>query len=151
VFRNFRIGSDTAAIGKMRKSFSTRGPDISASALTFVLCFLAAMSFVIAANMRIYSMSEEENRRFPRKQRSTCLGLERIGRCTKFSACMQKCTPRVPNVGRCGLWSCLEPCSYLGASSPHGSCRADQTEIPSLYLSLLYGGRFGSLSEPGHR
>ncbi len=39
-----------------------------------MLCFLAAMSFVIAANMRIYSMSEEVNRRLPEKAKINLFG-----------------------------------------------------------------------------
>jgi hypothetical protein len=41
------------------------GFEISAAAFTFVLCFLIAVSLVIAANLRIHSMCEEVNQRLP--------------------------------------------------------------------------------------
>ena len=50
----------------MREFVRYRGPQISASGLMFVFSFLVALSFMMAANMRFYSMAKEVNQRLPR-------------------------------------------------------------------------------------
>jgi hypothetical protein len=49
--------------------------EISISAWTFILCFLVATALVIAANVWIYSMLEEVNRRLPKTAQIEMSGL----------------------------------------------------------------------------
>jgi hypothetical protein len=53
---------------------ATETTRISASALTFVLCFLVAMCLVIAANIRVFSIYEELNQRLPRNAQFSMIG-----------------------------------------------------------------------------
>ncbi len=50
----------------MRKLHGKEDTKISAAGLTFVFCFVVAVSFVIAANLRLYSMAKEVNPRLPK-------------------------------------------------------------------------------------
>jgi hypothetical protein len=63
---NVRFAGYSPAIGWHERIVRSRGSQISASALTFVLSFLVALSFVIAANIWFYSMGKEVNKRLPK-------------------------------------------------------------------------------------
>jgi hypothetical protein len=61
-----RIAGNSPAIGWHERIVRSRGSEISASALTFVLSFLVALSFVITANIWFYSMGKEVNKQLPK-------------------------------------------------------------------------------------
>ncbi len=69
--RNGRTGllpqlGSTTSYRLLERIARNGGPQISPSALTFVLSFLVALSLVMAANIWIYSMWKEVNPRLPK-------------------------------------------------------------------------------------
>jgi hypothetical protein len=101
----------------MRESLATRGTHISASALTFVLSFLAALSFAIAANMRIHSMCREVNLRLANDRQISLSGTR---------------------------WKMYEVLRLHAEMYPESPKRWQMWTLAALAAVFLFGGFFGS-------